>query len=89
MLRFEQEAYKHDLTWLNGSEGKALLPSDSVRQEAIASATAALASIAKVLAAAAKLSGKKREDKLFDEMISEDLIPSGASKNPRDLYKPP
>ena len=89
MLEFEQEAYKHDLAWLNASEGKALMPSDDVRKEAIDSATAALNAISTLLTATKMLSGTKREDVLYDTMIQQDLIPSGASKDPADLYKQP
>jgi hypothetical protein len=89
MLEFEKEAYKHDLTWLAGSEGKTLIPNAPTRKEMQDLAQAALNSIDNVFTAAKGITGPTREDTLYAEMLKADLIPKSASKNPQDLYKQP
>jgi hypothetical protein len=89
MLEFEKEAYKHDLTWLAGSEGKTLIPNAPTRKEMQDLAQAALTSIDNVFTAAKGITGPTREDTLYAEMLKADLIPKSASKNPQDLYQQP
>jgi hypothetical protein len=87
MLEYEKEAYESDRAWLRTKEGESLVPEEAVRDDLDEAADRLVIKIDGLLSATKDLQGKAREDKLYEDMKGAGLIPSGAKREPEELYK--
>ena len=88
MLRYEQEAYGLDKTWLTG-DGAKVITNKKLRDELVAGATKELDIVVRLLAGAKTLKADTKEATLRQQMIDELLIPTASPKDPGDMYKQP
>jgi hypothetical protein len=91
MLEYEKDAYDRDKTWLRSSEGQQQVSDQDLNEELEVEADSIVITISNLLDATKKLSGVPREDELYKLLLAskKQLIPSGAKRDPRELYKQP
>jgi hypothetical protein len=89
MLEYELAAYASDKAWLATDEGPKVITDQGTLDQFEEAADKYVIKIGALLEEAKTFKATEREAKLHEKMKAANLIPAGASLDPRDLYKQP